>query len=585
MTGTRDLIEMYALQNAIKYKGTPSVKAVMHKLMGMHHELRPDAKNILPIVEEVLAEIKKKGPDEWEDRLKCIAPVLLYNISKARQKENCKRKNPEDRLPDLRNPDTRVVLRFAPNPVGPPTLEDARGIIINSVYAKKFNGKFLLRFDDTDPRKEKPHLEAYDWYKEDCEWLGAKPDEVYIASKRLPYYYQVAEDLICKGDAYVCQCAQGTFKVYREKGISCRHRSQSIEQNLNLWNKMLNREFSEGEAVLRIKTNMSHKDPAIRDWPAARIINAFHPLTEDAYCVWPLLDFESAIEDHLLGVTHIIRSKDFNDSKSRQEYLYKHMNWKYPNVIHYDRLKINKLGSIGANKLRRAIDAGEFSGWDDPAIPTVKAIRRRGIRPEALRKYMISLGVGKQEDEKGQKDYKRRNIHLGIININMDAIFAENRKIILHEANRYFFVTDPIKLDIDGDVPVEANTKINPANKDSGSRRIPAGNRVFISYGDLYVKKQGDRVRLKDLCDIEIISKEPAKARFLGENQDVIEPIISWVPYNGIPVMIRKPGSFDKGICEAEITKEIDRVVRLERYGFVRIDQIGDPIIAYYTQY
>jgi glutamyl-tRNA synthetase len=576
MADMRELIEKYALQNAVKYKAAPNAGAVMGKLMGEHPQLRSQAKEVSPLVKEVLAEVEKTGPKEWQERLQAIAPELLDELSE--------RKEPDKGLSPLQGAEKGVVMRFAPNPNGPPTLGSARGIIINSEYVKRYGGKFLIRFDDTDPVKKRPMPEAYGWYLEDCEWLGAKPDEVITASERLPKYYETAQELICRGGAYVCGCEQAVFKDHKDKGIPCAHRDQSVEQNLKLWNEMLDGQLREGEAVLRIKTDMFYKDPAIRDWAAFRIVTASHPLAGTKYRVWPLLDFESAVEDHMLGTTHILRGKDLADSELRQMYLYRHLGWEYPKVIHWGRIKIHQFGSFSTSKLRKAIEEGEYMGWDDPRVPTVRAMRRRGIRAEAIRRFMIDLGVGETD-----------------ISISMDSIYAENRKLIDLEANRYFFVWDPVSLEIEGDVPAQAKPPLHPTI-DRGLREIPAGNRLYICRSDLIDLKEGDKVRLKDLCNIEIISLEPARAKFAGKDvekkvksKDADKgkgagkmKIIHWAPALGLPMIVLKPDGVDEGICEAGIAKELDHVVQFERYGFARIDCLGDPIegnpiVAYFA--
>ncbi len=490
MAEIRELIEKYALQNAVKYKAAPNAGAVMGKLMGEHPELRSKAKEVQPEIRSVLAEVEKMSPEEWQKRLLAIAPELIAELSE--------RKEPAKGLPPLDGAENGVIMRFAPNPNGPPTLGSARGIIVNSEYVKKYGGQFLIRFDDTDPVKKRPMPEAYGWYLEDCEWLGAKPDKVITASERVPYYYDVAEELIRRGGAYVCQCPQEVFKEHKDKGVPCLHRDLTPEMNMDLWKKMLSGELAEGQAVLRVKTDMYHKDPAIRDWAAFRIVTAPHPIVGQKYRVWPLLDFESAVEDHLLGTTHILRGKDLADSETRQMYLYRHMGWTYPRVVHWGRIKIHQFGSFSTSKLRKAIEAGEYSGWDDPRVPTVRAIRCRGIRSEALRKFMIDLGVGETD-----------------IAISMDSIYAENRKLIDPEANRYFFVWNPVALEIEGDVPTVAHAPLHPTI-DRGFREIPAGNNVFVCRSDLEGLKAGDKIRLKDFCNVEIVSLEPAKARFIG---------------------------------------------------------------------
>jgi len=557
MEEIREAIEKYALQNAVKYKAAPNAGAVMGKLMGEHPELRSRAKEISPLVKDVLAVVQKTSPEEWQKRLEAIAPELLAQLSE--------KKEPDKGLPALEGAENGVVMRFAPNPNGPPTLGSARGIIVNSEYVKKYGGKFIIRFDDTDPVKKRPMPEAYGWYLEDCGWLGAKPDIVITASERIEQYYPIAEDLIRRGGAYVCACPQAVFKEHKDRGVECEHRGQSIEENLALWKGMLDGTVAEGEAVLRVKTDMHHKDPAIRDWPAFRIVTAPHPLVGDKYRVWPLLDFESAVEDHQLGTTHIIRGKDLADSGSRQRYLYEHLGWQYPRVIHWGRIKIHQFGSFSTSKLRKAIEAGEYSGWDDPRVPTVRAMRCRGIRAEALRKFMIDLGVGETD-----------------ISISMDSIYAENRKIIDPQANRRFFVWEPVELEIEGDVPALAHAPLHPTIE-RGVREIPAGNSLFICKSDLEGLKVGDNIRLKDLCNVEITSLEPARARFLARDMGQRTKIIHWAPADGPKVRVLRPDGMDEGVGEAGIAQELGRVVQFERYGFVQVNSVGEGIVAYFA--
>lgn len=557
MEEIRELIEKYALQNAVKYNAAPNAGAVMGRLMGEHPELRARAREVSPIVNEVLAEVERGSPEEWQKRLEAIAPQLLAQLSI--------KKEPDKGLPALEGAGRGVVMRFAPNPNGPPTLGSARGIIVNSEYVKKYGGRFIIRFDDTDPVKKRPMVEAYGWYLEDCEWLGAHPDLVITASERVEQYYPIAEELIRRGGAYVCGCPQAVFKEHKDRGIECEHRGQSVEQNLALWRQMLDGTLAEGQAVLRVKTDMHHKDPAIRDWPAFRIVTAPHPLVGERYRVWPLLDFESAVEDHLLGTTHIIRGKDLADSGSRQRYLYAHMGWQYPRVIHWGRIKIHQFGSFSTSKLRRAIEAGEYSGWDDPRVPTVRAMRCRGIQAEALRRFMIDLGVGETD-----------------ISISMDSIYAENRRIIDPEANRRFFVWDPVALEIEGDVPAMARAPLHPAI-DRGVREIPAGRRLFICRSDLSALKVGESIRLKDLCNVEILSLDPARARFAGKDLGRRMRIIHWAPADGPRVVVMRPDGADEGVGEAGIAQEVGKVVQFERYGFVRVNSARERIVAYFA--
>ncbi len=579
------LIKKYALQNAVKYnklpqagavmgKGMdvkkflriwydePRAGAVMGKVMAVAPELRSRVKEINLLVGEVLSEINKIPPESWEKELNSIAPELIAELKE--------KKEPDKGLPPLELKGA-LVMRFAPNPNGPPTIGSARGIVVNSEYTKKYHGKLIIRFDDTDPVTKRPMLEAYDWYLDDCEWLGAKPDEVIIASDRIPKYYEVAEELIKKGGAYVCFCEQEEFKALKDAKKPCPHREQNAEKNLESWKKMLSGGYEEQEAVLRIKTDIAHKDPAIRDWVAFRIIKTPHPRPQvgDKYCAWPLLDFEGAVEDHLLGTTLIIRGKDLTDSETRQRYIYNYMGWTYPETMHWGRVQIHEFGKLSTSGLKKAIAEGVYTGWDDPRVPTIRALRRRGIRAEALRKFMIDLGLGETD-----------------ISLSLDTLYAENRKLIDPLSNRYFFVWNPVPLEIEGAEPKVAKAPLHPAKKEM--REIPVGTKVLVCRSDVDILKEGERLRLKDLYNIQITSISPLKAKFIGTDMNLVKKekarIIHWAPPDGLKVRVLSPDGEYTGIGERGIEKELDKVVQFERFGFVRIDSVSEVgVVAYFT--
>jgi glutamyl-tRNA synthetase len=555
------LIKKYALQNAVKYNKLPQAGAVMGKVMAAP-ELRSRAKEINQLVGEVLSEINKMPQESWEKELNSIAPELIAELKE--------KKEPDKGLPPLELKGA-LVMRFAPNPNGPPTIGSARGIVVNSEYTKKYHGKLIIRFDDTDPATKRPMLEAYDWYLDDCEWLGAKPDEVIIASDRIAKYYEIAEELIKKGGAYVCFCEQEEFKALKDAKKPCPHREETGGKNLGFWKKMLSGGYEEQEAVLRIKTDIAHKDPAIRDWVAFRIIRTPHPRPQvgDKYCVWPLLDFEGAVEDHLLGTTLIIRGKDLTDSETRQRYIYKYMGWIYPETMHWGRVQIHEFGKLSTSGLKKAIAEGVYTGWDDPRVPTIRALRRRGIRPEALRKFMIDLGLGETD-----------------ISLSLDTLYAENRKLIDPVSNRYFFVWNPVELEIEGAEPKVAKAPLHPAKKEM--REIPVGTTVLVCQSDVDILKEGERLRLKDLYNIEITGISPLKAKFIGTDMDLVKKekarIIHWAPPDGLKVRVLSPDGEYTGIGERGIEKELDKVVQFERFGFVRIDSVvDDEVVAYFT--
>ncbi|SFM16503.1 glutamate--tRNA ligase [Methanolobus profundi] len=557
-------IEKYALQNAVKYGQAPQIGAVMGRVMGECPHLRPKAKDVSPVIQEVLAEVAKETPEQWQSRLEALAPELIEELNT--------KKEPDKGLKALDVEEgQKVVMRFAPNPNGPPTLGSTRGIVVNSEYVKKYGGKFIIRFDDTDPQTKRPMMEAYDWYVDDCKWLGADPDEIVIASDRIPMYYDYARKLIEMGKAYVCFCDGADFKKFKDAKEACPHRDASPEDNMGHWDKMVSGEYEERSAVLRIKTDITHKDPALRDFGAFRIVKVPHPRPEvdDKYCVWPLLDFEGAIEDHELGMTHIIRGKDLMDSEKRQGYIYNYLGWEYPKTTHWGRVKMHEFGKFSTSGLRKAIEDGEYSGWDDPRLPTLRALRRRGILPEAIRKFFIEMGVGETD-----------------ISLSMDTLYAENRKLVDSTANRYFFVWDPVELEITGTDPCKTTPALHPT-EDRGCREIEVNNKVNICKEDAEKLEAGSKIRLKDLYNVEITSTEPLQAKYLGDSIESVKKekmrIIHWAPMDGVPVKVLSPDGEFTGIGERQIATELDKVVQFERFGFCRIDAVAGEVVAYYT--
>jgi glutamyl-tRNA synthetase len=554
----KNLILKHIVQNIVKY-GSVNEKAVMGKLMAEVPDLRKKAKEVLLVVRESINEFEELEPESKK---------ILFEKFKERE---VVRKSEEKMLPPLKNAvKGKVIMRFAPNPNGAATLGSARGIIINSEYARMYDGKFILRFDDTDPRTKRPLLEAYDWYLEDCEWLDIKPDRVLYASKRISKYYEFCEKLLEMEKAYPCFCSQEEFRKYKTGGFECPHRSTEVEDSLGIWKKMLEGEYEEGEVVIRIKTDMAHKDPAIRDWVAFRIIYQDHPLVGDRYHVYPLLDFESAIEDYLSGITHILRGKDLIDSERRQKFVYDYFGWKYPETRHWGRVKIHEFGKLSTSSIAEEIASGKFSGWDDPGLPTVRALRRRGFKPEAIKKFFLSLGVAEND-----------------VSVSLKNLYAENRKIVDVEANRYFFVWNPVNLKIEGVEDAEVLIPLNPENKDAGFRRLKGSAEVMITRDDFDRIGEGEVVRLKEFCNILIENKEKGAARFIGSGLEGIKKgknIIHWLSReNAVPCVVLGVERDFSGYAEKNSLNDLGNVVQFERFAFCRIESFDKKITAVYT--
>jgi glutamyl-tRNA synthetase len=478
---------------------------------------------------------------------------------------------------------SKVVMRFAPNPNGPPTLGHARGIVVNAVLVKKYNGRLILRFDDTDPKTKKPLLEAYGWYEENCSWLGFNPDMIVECSSHLPEYYKYAEQLIRLEKAYVCLCSQERLRECREGGRACPHRSKTAEENLKDWTLMLSGGLEEGAAVLRIKTDLDAPNPAHRDWVAFRIITEPHPKVGSKYRVWPMLDFAGAIEDRLLGVTHIIRGKDLADSGKRQQYVYDYFGWKYPEVMHWGRIKVTeefednaaegeeeegeKITKLSTSRIGKAIQEGDYTGWDDVRLHTLMALRRRGITPEAIRNLMLDLGLSESD-----------------IAISMENLYSENRKMLDAQANRYFFVEDPVEVMLNKPPFKTVRIPLHPSFKERGVReqtlRIDEKGRatIYIAKKDVEILDREGKVKLIGLpCMEKKFTQNNILETVCLEEKKIQAQKIHWVQdYIKAEVLMndRPPSQPKTGYCETACRNlNVGDIIQFERFGFCRLDK------------
>lgn len=579
-----ELARAYALLNAVKHSGKARVGPVMGKIMAARPELRSRAREVAAIVRRVVEEVNKLSPEEQKRLLSEKYSWVLEEAEKRKKTE-------EKRLPPLPGAEEgRVVTRFAPNPDFVIHLGNARPAILSHEYAVMYKGRFILRFEDTDPRTKTPLPEAYEAIREDLRWLGIRWDEEYIQSLRMEIYYEYARRLIELGGAYVDDKPAQVFREYRNSGRLSQYppRLRSVEENLELWDKMLEGSYGEGEAVLRVKTDPDHPDPSIRDWVAFRIIDTSrypHPLTGDKYIVWPTYNFAAGVDDHLLGVTHILRAREHRQNTMKQEYLYRYMGWRYPHVVHFGRLKLE--GFIMSKSLMKSLAAeGEEVRLDDPRFATIAGLRRRGILPETIRRIIIDVGV-KQTDA----------------SISYTNLASLNRSLVDPEARRLIAVIDPVQLVIHGvPEPVKAEIPYHPSKPDMGSRVLvleaPTA-KAYIQRSDAEQLKVGDMVRLMEAVNIVITRKTRDRveakyhSRSIEEARRASAPIIQWVPASTKTlVTILKPEGLRietlQGLGEPEPKARIGEIVQFMRIGFARIDAIrrtsGQPeIVAIYA--
>ena len=550
-------IRKYALQNAVEYDGSGKSGSVLGRLLSEFPELRTNAKELVPMISKQVDEANMLANNHGLDYVK---EILEETNPEALNREKQKKRVG---LPDLEvNNGKGVILRFAPNPNGPLSIGHSRGVVINSEFAKKYSGKVILRFDDTDTKVKPPLDSAYSMIEEEFEWIsGMKPDLVIRASSRMEIYLESAEEMISQGICYVCRCSASEFKELRDSKEACKCRGKKAEESVQEWKMMLSGDIDEGGAVVRVKTDLELPNPALRDWPALRIQHNTHPIVGDRYKVWPLLDFQSAVEDHLQGVTHIVRGKDLMDSTRKQTLLYELLGWDYPETLYWGRVKLLGFGGFSTSSIRKSIEGGDFTGWDDPRLPTVSALRRRGFSPEALREFWIELGLT-------QKD----------ISIPMESIESKNSKIIDRTSERRSFIESPRELQLVDDGSTDAmgliSIRRHPDIPDMGIREWDLGTGlIFISENDY---SEG-LVRLKDFADVDI---KGDSALIVSKEKTGNLPIIHWVSSNNSTearMIVPRDSEIDyaEGVIE-NIEISTGQCLQLERMGFAMVEEISE---------
>jgi glutamyl-tRNA synthetase len=549
------LIKKQALINASKHGGQAQPGAVIGMIMGNHPEYRKQAKDMSKLAGKIVSQVNGMSTEAQKDQLdKLGGHVEEKKVEKVKG------------LADLPAVDGEVVLRFAPNPSGPLHIGHARAAVLNQEYRKRYGGKLILRVEDTDPRRVDP--EAYQMIPEDLQWMNVKWDEQIIQSDRMEIYYQFALKLIVNGGAYMCTCPGDVFKELKDSSRSCSHRDATVEENLALWEKMP--ETGEGEMVLRVKTDIEHKNPAIRDWVAMRVVEDEHPRVGSKYKVYPMMNFSVAVDDHLLGVTHVLRGKDHLANSEKQEYLYQHMDWEVPQFIHYGRLKMEDI-PLSTSQARQGIDEGVYRGWDDPRLGTIRAISRRGIQADAIRELMKEIGV-KMADSI----------------VSWKKIYGLNRSFLEEKANRYFMVENPERVQIQG-VPESllgtVERPLHPDHLDRGMRKLDFDGQVYLEEKDI-PSHQKQVIRLMDAVNITF---QDGKAQYHSEGIDEARKarakIVQWVPISGAVdcEMVMPDASIVLGYAEISLqdVKKGD-VVQFERVGFARLDGVEENRLSFY---
>ena len=517
MNDLEEIIYKHALLNAAKHKGSANPGAVMGSIMANEPELRSKAKEIGPMAGKIVAKVNALSQEEQASEMEKLGVEVQDKKPKAK----------EVGLQELPGTHENIVLRFAPNPSGPLHIGHSRAAVPNAEYVKRHNGKLILRIEDTDPKRV--YEPAYEMIPEDLEWLGINPDEVIYQSDRFETYYDYARQLIEKGAAYMCTCDGADFKELKDNCKACPCRDNSVEENLALWEKFDT--MDAGEAVLRVKTDIAHKNPAIRDWVAMRLVDETHPRLGNKYRIYPMMNFSVA-----------------------------------PEYIHYGRLKMEDI-ALSTSKAMAGIEDGTYSGWDDPRLGTLRAIARRGIDPRTIYNLITEIGV-KMADSA----------------ISWKKIYGLNRNFLEPVANRYFFCENPQLITVDGyeDGKVDIERPLHADHMDRGNRILPFDGSAYLAKSDI-----NDGIfRLMDAVNVDINGDEITyHSTSFEDARSVKARIIQWVPVddNVNVKIVMDDASVKTGLGEGALRDlEVGDIVQFERVGFARLDEIADGELIFY---
>ena len=552
-------IERAALVNAAKHDGKAEVDAIVGRVLAEIPALRAKAGFVSMEAASVAKRVNALTPAQQEKLLLDRYPGTPI----TREKQG------RAGLPPLPNATKgKTAFRLPPEPSGYMTIGHAMAFTINYLYREEYAGKLWLRFEDTNPRKVQ--MRYYEIFRRGISWLSIKPDYEKNVSDDMEIFYEKGNRLLELGKAYACSCDEAKVKRLRFEGVPCEHRDNPVDMNLRVWRELLAKKHKEGSYVIRFKGDMKNPNYSLRDTNIFRIIAYPHPLTGTKYTLWPTYDFAVAVEDEICGITHVLRSSEFRNEL--QQLIREALKFRNLQVIQFSRFNF-KGTPVGKRLLRPLVEEKLVSGWDDPRMPTVEALRRRGITPEAIREFTLLVGYTKAEHE-----------------YDWSMLLSINRRLLDPVSRRIFFVPAPVLLSVRGAPRRTAVIPFHPQNE-LGSRSINTEGKFFISSGDLKVVKEGAVFRLMDLYNVELQSTAPeAMANYAGDEIIPNSRKFQWVTPSHAEVSVTVPDVlflegdvFNKdslkeisGFAEDSVSDvKVGDIVQFPRFGFCRLDSPG----------
>ena len=570
------MIFKHSLLNAIQHNGKSELGAVINKMIAEDSTLKSDIKQLISEIKPILNQINSMSQNEQIKNFQKDFPNTKTST----------KKDEKFSLPDLPNFATyeQIITRFSPNPNGYLHIGHVKAFRLNARYADQHSGKFLLRFDDTNPNAVDDAF--YKIIEDNLAWMGFKFDKISYSSDYLPQIYEITKKMIIDNYFYICECAPEIIKTNRLKKQECEHRN-TVNNS-----KKIEKFFSSPELsniIIRFKGDMNSDNTAMRDPTMMRIINSPHPRKGTEYRIWPTYDLTAPIIDCLEKVTHVLRSKEFELRNELYDKITKIIFDQgkvktRPSLVNFSRV-LMKGSPTSKSVINNLIEKGQITEWNDPRLVTISALRRRGFVVEGINNFVDSLGLSKSESSPS-----------------MELIASFNRKARDKNDKRYFFVKDPIKLKITN-VPIHSVTLKHHPTENLGSRTIMVSDEFWVSSEDLSNSSEGEVIRLMDLFNIEIKKKTKMIIEADFDSRKPIPKVrkIHWVAIDGIPFKLRIPnndeffinsdGSFQfkdesdeiyDGFAETSCESlRAGELIQFNRIGFCRVDSPNLAILSH----
>ena len=568
-----DLVFKHSLFNASQHAGKANLGSIINKIIAEKPELKSDIKNLMNEIKPIVEKINSMSPEKQIELLQKDFPNMK---SKPKHDE----KFPLPSLPNF-NSYEKIITRFSPNPNGHLHIGHVKAFRLDLRYAQKHSGKLFLRFDDTNPIAIK--TEFYNEILENLDWMGIIPDQITYTSDYLDEIYKIATQMFYDNHLYICECESDLIKNNRLKKQTCEHSlsDNSDKQISDFLSSRIN-------GVVRFKGDMKSDNTAMRDPIMLRLVVGEHPRTGKKYNIWPTYDLAAPITDCLEKVSHALRSKEF---ELRDE-LYNEITQilsnqgkvkSRPSLVSFSRLSM-KGSPTSKSNIKSLLDKGQIDNWHDIRLVTLSALHKRGFIPEGISNFVDSLGLSKSESSP-----------------DFELLASFNRKARDKSDKRYFFVPNPVKLQINN-VPIKSITLNHHPTENLGNRTIELSDEFYVSHDDVDSLNAGDEIRLMDLFNIKIIEK----TNTIIADYTSTKPLsnlkkIQWVSHDGIDFNLLIPdnekytvasdGSFEflpdslttrNGIAESHCkTLTEGDMLQFNRIGFCRVISENSAILSH----